>query len=67
MLWAKAVWPWPALANDSTRASCWSSSVLKNAGLTVACTRETENSTTDGDMLSEGRDIPSLWRCCVGE
>lgn len=67
MPWAKAAWPWPALVNDSRRASCWSSSVLKNAGLTIVCMRETENSTTDGDMLSEGRDIPSFWRCRVGE
>lgn len=46
---------------------CWSRSVLKNAGLTIVCTREREHSTTDGDVLAEGRDIPSFWGCCVGE
>lgn len=67
LLWAKAVWLWPDKVSDSVRPSCWSNSVLENAGPTTVCTRETENSTADGEMLSEGRDIPSFWRCCVGE
>lgn len=40
MLWARAPWPWSAVVNASARTSCWSSSVLKKAGLTVVHTKE---------------------------
>lgn len=36
----KAAWPWPAVVNASVRTSCWSSSVLKNTGLTTVHTKE---------------------------